>query len=128
MSGAWRRICRVDALDPTRPLARTVLAADGSEAHVCVVVSPDDTPAVLLDRCPHRDIRLSGGIVSEGELVCPGHFWRFDTRDGTRTDIAGEGARVHESRVVDGWVEALVPDPPAPVSMREWLLARAREG
>ena len=126
MSGVWRRVCGVDELDPSTPLARTVTADDGSEAHVCVVVTPDGTPTVLLDRCPHRDIRLSGGVVRDGELVCPGHFWRFDTGTGERVDAPAGGATVHPSRVVDGWVEALVPDPPRPTTMRAWLLDQAR--
>lgn len=80
----------------------------------------------MLDRCPHRDIKLSGGLVREGELVCPGHFWRFALHTGQRTDAALGAATIHPSRIVDGWVEALIPDPPPPVSMREWLLAQAR--
>lgn len=124
MSGTWRRVCPVEDLDPARPIARMVAAGDGSGAPVCVV-SHEGEPVVLLDRCPHRDIRLSSGVISEGELVCSGHFWRFDLHTGRRTDAPVHAATIHPSRVVDGWVEALVPDPPVPVSMREWLLAQA---
>ncbi|APH00766.1 hypothetical protein ASJ30_03810 [Janibacter indicus] len=127
VTGPWLRICRVEDLDRAHPLAVEVTTPDGSTARVCVALTPDGTPSVLLDRCPHRDIALSGGIVRDGELVCPGHFWRFDTRSGARTDAPTAGATVHPSRVVDAWVEARVPDPPAPAPMREWLLARARE-
>ncbi|MFO0606646.1 MAG: aromatic ring-hydroxylating dioxygenase subunit alpha [Polyangiales bacterium] len=32
----------------------------------------------VLDRCPHRNVPLSGGAVVRGELECPYHGWRFD--------------------------------------------------
>ncbi len=34
--------------------------------------------SALLDRCPHRNVPLSGGTVIAGELQCPYHGWRFD--------------------------------------------------
>ncbi len=80
----------------------------------------------MLDRCPHRDIALSGGLVKDGTLVCPGHFWCFDVTTGARTDLPERGATVYPTRVVDGWVEAVLPPPKEPQSMREWLLAQAR--
>jgi phenylpropionate dioxygenase-like ring-hydroxylating dioxygenase large terminal subunit len=37
----------------------------------------------LLDRCPHRNVPLSGGeIAKDGTIQCPYHGWRFD-RAGT---------------------------------------------
>lgn len=41
------------------------------------------TAGALLDRCPHRNVPLSGGkVCSDGTLECPYHGWRFD-RGGT---------------------------------------------
>ena len=38
--------------------------------------------SALLDRCPHRNVPLSGGeVAKDGNLQCPYHGWRFD-RDG----------------------------------------------
>lgn len=98
------------------------------EARVCVVKRGDSDYVALLDRCPHRDIALSGGIVRDGTLICPGHFWRFDLRTGARTDAPDAldlHATVYSTRVVDGWVEARIPPPVQHLSMREWLLAEA---
>lgn len=33
---------------------------------------------VLIDRCPHRGVKLSLGRVEDGCLTCPFHGWRFD--------------------------------------------------
>lgn len=35
-------------------------------------------PRALLDRCPHRGVRLSLGKVENGCLECPFHAWKFD--------------------------------------------------
>lgn len=125
MSGTWERICRVDEVRPGRPLGRVVGASGQDRDRVCIVPRPDGNPVALLDRCPHRDVALSGGIVTGGTLVCPGHFWRFDVTTGERTDLPRLGATVYPTRVVDGWIEALLPPPAPRQSMREWLLAEA---
>lgn len=45
----------------------------------------------LVDRCPHRNVPLSLGQVSHGELQCGYHGWRFDGT-GTCTAVPGLGA------------------------------------
>lgn len=130
MSGVWERVCPVDAVGADRPVG--VVLGDGNgeqdRDRVCVVRTAAGEYVAMLDRCPHRDIRLSAGIVRGDSLVCPGHFWRFDVRTGRRSDLPTVGATVYPTRVVEGWVEALVPPPQRGGSMRQWLLAQARRG
>jgi nitrite reductase/ring-hydroxylating ferredoxin subunit len=93
---------------------------------VCVVQTADG-PLAMLDRCPHRDIRLSGGVVRDGLLTCPGHFWRFDLTDGHRTDEPAQVLSLYPTRTDDdGWVWARLPASARRLSMREWLLEQAR--
>jgi pimeloyl-ACP methyl ester carboxylesterase/nitrite reductase/ring-hydroxylating ferredoxin subunit len=120
----WERVCRTEDLVPGQPLGRVV---GPSDHRVCVIAKADGDHVALLDRCPHRDVALSGGLVKDGTLVCPGHFWRFDLATGRRTDQPGCVATVYPTRVVDGWVEAFLPPPAPELSMREWLLAQARD-
>jgi phenylpropionate dioxygenase-like ring-hydroxylating dioxygenase large terminal subunit len=54
-----------------KPLSRLLM-----DRHL-VVFRASDGPAVLLDRCPHRNVALSAGRVREGEIECPYHGWRF---------------------------------------------------
>lgn len=126
MTGVWERVCRVDDLRPERPVGRVVGGSGQDRDRVCVVARHDGSYVALLDRCPHRDIALSGGIVRDGTLTCPGHFWRFDLGTGARTDRPDRAATVYATRVVDGWVEALLPPPAPRQSMRKWLLTEAR--
>lgn len=126
MTGGWERVCRVEEVVPGRPVGKLVGGSGQDRDRVCVALTTDGEPVALLDRCPHRDISLSGGIVKDGTLVCPGHFWRFDLRTGGRTDQPDRSATVYPTRVRDGWVEARLPAPAPRQSVREWLLAEAR--
>ncbi len=131
MTNPWKTICRIDEIAPGRPIGRTVHYGNrlrGVDVPVCVVARGKSDYVALLDRCPHRDVALSGGIVRDGTLMCPGHFWRFDLHTGARTDAGGApefSATVYPTRVVDGWVQARIPPPVERLSMREWLLAEA---
>lgn len=88
--------------------------------------------AALLDRCPHRNIPLSGGkVVHDGTLECPYHGWRFD-REGTCRAIpsfCGEPSAKARSAPAfpvleqDGWVwvysTPFSPDAPERMPERE---------
>lgn len=108
-----------------RPVGRIVGDSGQDRDRVCVIRTQSDTFTAFLDRCPHRDIALSGGTIRDDTLVCPGHFWCFDLDTGERTDLPERGATRYPTRVVDGWVEALLPAPEPHKSMRAWLLAQA---
>lgn len=125
MTGSWERLCLVEEVLHDRPLGLVVGDTGQDRDRVCVVAKSDGQFVAMLDRCPHRDIALSGGLVKAGVLTCPGHFWCFDLETGRRTDEPSHAATLYPTRVVDGWVEALVPAPAPRVSMREWLLAEA---
>ena len=121
----WTRVCLVEHVPDDSPVG-VELRGEDETGRVCVVRVPDGVRA-MLDRCPHRDIRLSGGVVRDGLLTCPGHFWRFDLVDGHRTDEPGQVLSLYPTRVTeDGWVEARLPEASPPVSMRAWLLEQAR--
>lgn len=123
----WHRLCPVAAVPPGTVVGQVIDDSGQDRDRVCVAAGDDGQLVAALDRCPHRDVSLSGGVVKDGTLVCPGHFWRFDLATGERTDQPQQTLTRYRTRVVDGWVEALVPDPAPAVPMREWLLRRARD-
>lgn len=70
-------------------------------------------PGALLDRCPHRNVPLSGGKVQrDGTIECPYHGWRFDRGGVCRKIPSLVGDAAHRSRDAvafpvleqDGWV------------------------
>ena len=127
VTGAWERVCRVEEALSDQPVGKVVGDSGQDRDRVCVVATGSGKYIAMLNRCPHRDIALSDGLVKDGTLICPGHFWRFDLETGERTDVPEQGATVYPTRVVNDWVEALLPPVKPRQSMREWLLAQARE-
>lgn len=131
----WVRVCRVAEVpegyplgvvlrDPAHGIA-DVIGEGGSDRNRVCVTRVGAGFQGMLDRCPHRDVRLSGGVVRDGLLTCPGHFWRFDLTDGHRTDLPEQVVNFYPTKVEDDWVWVQLPDEVPPMSMREWLLQQA---
>ena len=69
----WYPVCRSRELR-NRPLPVTLF----STPLVVFRAGADGAPAVLLDRCPHRNVPLSLGRVRGAQLQCIYHGWEFD--------------------------------------------------
>jgi nitrite reductase/ring-hydroxylating ferredoxin subunit len=83
-------------------------------------------PYAVSDECLHRQGRLSDGVLRDGVVTCPEHWWRYDIRTGARTDHPEDRPEVFDVRVVDGWIEVDVPAGAPARSLRDILLAHAR--
>ena len=99
-----------------------VAVADGR----AVVLRVGDEVCAYVNRCAHQDSPLAGGIVRDGVLSCPLHFWRYHARTGELVGTRRALER-YPVEIVDGEVVVELPDPPPPMSLREQLLRRARE-
>lgn len=76
------------------------------------------------NRCLHKGSRLDTGLIRDGYLVCPEHFWRYRLADGRKVG-ADVGLEPVPVTVVDG--EVYVADPkPQPAPTREMMLEHAR--
>ena len=78
---AWLPVCAVKQLQ-RKPIRRLL------HGHPLVIFNGKDGPAVLQDRCPHRNVPLSNGFVQDGAIVCPYHGWAFQA-DGTCSTLPG---------------------------------------
>lgn len=58
---------------------------------LAVFRGPGGAPAVLQDRCKHRNGRLSQGTVKDGCLACPYHGWTYEP-GGQVVAVPAEGA------------------------------------
>jgi nitrite reductase/ring-hydroxylating ferredoxin subunit len=119
---SWVRVCRVEELGE-----RAARRVEHDGQAVCVSLA-DGQPHAIDDRCPHRGIALSGGLVRDGVITCPGHFRRFDLRTGRCIGQPGVAVRSYPCAVVDGWVKVDLGTAPPRLSMRDILLAHARGG
>ena len=114
----WYPVARADAL-VSGPVARQLLGEE------LVVWSP--APGIVsaaVDRCPHRDARLSTGWLDTCGLVCPYHGWGFG-EDGRAARIPQlpEGAPVPSRAALRtfaaaeryGWVWVALEEPLLPI-------------
>jgi HAD superfamily hydrolase (TIGR01509 family) len=103
--------------------ANRCVAVDGGGA---VVVRVEGGAVAFANRCLHQDSPLAGGMILDGRLICPLHFWRYRLPSG---EHIGSGARLpnYPTKMEGGelWVE--VPEPEPPMGMRERLLRHAEE-
>jgi nitrite reductase/ring-hydroxylating ferredoxin subunit len=111
-------VCRAEEV----PADRAIAVADGT-----VLLARDGERIVAYrNRCLHQESPLDGGLVRDGVLTCPLHFWRYDLADGRKR---GSWARLEAVgvRVADGLVHVSPPPPPLPISVllrRHALAAR----
>lgn len=90
----WQALCRFEDL-PNDGSGRSF--ALGS-VHVAVF-RVEDRVHVIDDGCPHAGASLGLGILSRGEVTCPGHAMHFDLCSGRSSDAEGERVRVWRARV-----------------------------
>lgn len=68
----WHPVAYEKELAPGRPLGVRLMGTP------IALFRTRAGPAGLIDRCPHRNVPLSGGKVCGDALACPYHGWVFD--------------------------------------------------
>jgi toluene monooxygenase system ferredoxin subunit len=63
------------------------------------------------DRCPHLGFQLSEGSIEGRTLTCANHQWEFDALTGRGINPGNCLLTVFDTRVRDGLIEILAPDP-----------------
>lgn len=81
----WYVVALSEQLNPKTVLQRTVL-----DEWLAIFRGADGQPVALRDRCLHRNTRLSGGTVHQGQLQCPYHGWQYD-KTGQVVNVPAEG-------------------------------------
>lgn len=117
---AWTRLLRIDELGEG-----TCRRVEHDGRAICVALAGGQ-PHAIDDVCPHREVALSGGVVSAGVITCPGHFRRFDLRTGQCLGRPWESVRSYDCAVADGWVQVNIEAAAPRQSLREMLLSHAR--
>ena len=118
----WHRAVPLSALSE-----RAAARADCGGVPVCLALAGGQ-PVAVADACAHRGTALSGGLVRDGVLTCPGHFWRYDLRTGQCL----HGQRSHVALGPAARAEGLPPPAQARVDyafghLRTARVARAQE-
>lgn len=104
---AWFIACASEELGE-RPIERMI-----QDLPLVIFRDARGQAGTLLDRCPHRNVPLSGGKVqADGTLECPYHGWRFDVGGVCRKvpSLVGEpedksrNAQSFPTLEQDGWI------------------------
>ena len=76
MFAGFRRVWT--AVAPARSLKTKPLGITVAGTPVALFRDAAGRARALVDRCPHRGVKLSLGTVDNGCLTCPFHGWQFD--------------------------------------------------
>jgi nitrite reductase/ring-hydroxylating ferredoxin subunit len=106
------------------PLTRVPLGArDGrdrwtveQDGRSYLVLDLGDRLVVTDALCPHKQNPLADGLVRDGCLVCPGHWYAFDLDTGACRNADETGLPLHPVVEVDGTLVAEVTVEP----QRSW--------
>jgi len=73
----------------------------------------DDEVFAVDDTCIHQEKSLAKGTLLGGQVICPGHQWRFDPRTGEPQDQDGRLA-TYAVQVTDEGAVLVDPRPRTP--------------
>ena len=71
-ANVWTIIGSADDVKRDKPHALRVAGE-----RIVLFRDENNLPVALIDQCPHRGVALSLGRVTQGQLECPFHGWRF---------------------------------------------------
>ena len=100
-----------------------VAIADGR----AVVIRVGDEVFAYRNECLHQASPLAGGLVKDGVLTCPLHFWRYEATTGAKCGEPEFRLDSYPVRLESGTVLVELPEPDPVRSMREVMLDHARE-
>lgn len=72
----WVDVMTAEDLAKARKQAVTANGVD------LALIWHDDKPYAFLLQCIHKQRELTGGVVLNGRLVCPGHQWAYELDTG----------------------------------------------
>ncbi|NYJ04088.1 Rieske (2Fe-2S) protein [Petropleomorpha daqingensis] len=73
----------------------------------------DDEVFAVDDTCIHQEKSLAKGTLLNGQVICPGHQWRFDPRTGEPQDQDGRLA-TYAVQVTEEGAVLVDPNPATP--------------
>ena len=78
--------------------------------------------------CPHHGGPLAEGLVRDGVVTCPWHWYSYELATGRCRTAAGYELRRYQVVLVDGRPHARIPPPEPRRSWSQILRAHAAQG
>ena len=114
----------VVSLDDVMRDGRVTTSSEGTDVLVAFI---DGQVVAYEDACGHRGNSLAEGVVRDCIVTCPAHLWRYDLRTGERHDSPGSRLMRFSLEIIGDEIVVDVPPPAPTLSIRQALLAAARE-
>ena len=92
-----------------------------------MVVRVGDQAYAYRNECLHQASPLAGGLVKDGVITCPLHFWRYEATSGVKCGEPELRLDSYPVRLESGTVLIEIPEPAPARSMREMMLDHARD-
>ncbi len=112
------------SLDDVMRNGRITTSREGTAVLVALI---DGEIVAYEDACGHRGNSLAQGVLRDCIVTCPAHLWRYDLRTGERHDSPGSRLVKFNVEIIGDEIVIDVPAPAPKLSIREALLAAARE-
>ena len=71
------------------------------EPEIAVFKTKDGSIFAINNQCPHKQGKLSEGLVHEHVVTCPMHNWDIDLKNGTALGNDNGCTNTYESKVED---------------------------
>lgn len=97
-------VCKVDQLPDGQSGVITI------EGKPVAVFRNGDQYYAIDDTCPHMGASLSGGMLEDGVVTCPWHYWRFRLSDGAWADNPKIKIGCYPVHIVDDLIQIEVKD------------------
>lgn len=76
--------------------------------HQLAVFLKDGAIYAFQDHCPHAGASLAGGMIEDGCITCPWHYWSFRLDDGQMPAGGRARIRIYQTRVVGEGADAII--------------------
>ena len=74
------------------------------EIEIAIFKTRDGSIFAINNVCPHKQGKLSEGLVHEKQVTCPLHSWEIDLTTGEALGNDSGCTNIYESKIVDGIV------------------------
>lgn len=70
----------------------------------------DEGVTAVSNICPHSGGALGEGLLTDGDIVCPLHFWRFKLDSGRSVRPQGYWIKRFPVKLENGWIYLDLPE------------------
>lgn len=74
------------------------------ETEIVIFKTKDDSIFAVNNECPHKQGKLSEGLVHDKSVTCPLHNWDIDLETGIAKDEGDACTRKYDTKIEEGFI------------------------